>query len=134
MRHAGQHALFGLDNRVGLSSVLTGRAGQEAIQRIPGLVDVSVLTAGAVPPNPADLLERPQFSQLLRDAARTFDIVLLDTPSTAECADAYTVARFAKAALMVTRRGRTRVSDAALAAEKIKQVNAVVLGAVFNDF
>jgi receptor protein-tyrosine kinase len=134
MRHASQHVLFGLENRAGLSTLLAGRAGQEAIQRVPGMADLSILTAGAAPPNPADLLERPRFTQLLRDAAKTFDVVLLDTPCTAECADAYWVARHAKAALMVMRQDLTRVAQAAAAAEKIKQVNAVVLGAVFNDF
>lgn len=134
LRHAGQHALFGLDNRVGLSNLLAGRNGQEAIRAIHGLPDLSVLTAGTAPPNPADLLDRPQFAQLIGDLARTFDVVLLDTPSTTECADAYAVARCAGAALMVTRQDRTRVAAAAAATEKIKQMNAVVVGAVFNDF
>src|SRR3954469_10248536 len=38
-RNPVQHSLFSLDNRAGLSAMLTGRAGNEAIQRVPALRD-----------------------------------------------------------------------------------------------
>jgi len=67
MRNPCQHTLFGLENRAGLSAVLSGRGGPDTIQRIPSLLDLSVLTAGAQPPNPSELLSRPLFSQLLHE-------------------------------------------------------------------
>jgi len=60
LRNPRQHQLFNLENRIGLSSVLAGRAElPETIVRIPGLIDLSVLPAGATPPNPQELLSRP---------------------------------------------------------------------------
>jgi receptor protein-tyrosine kinase len=63
LRNPSQHQLFRLENKLGLSSLLAGRAElAEAITRIPGLIDLSVLPAGATPPNPQELLARPVFS------------------------------------------------------------------------
>ncbi len=134
MRRPGQHEIFSLDNRVGLSALLSGRAGHEAIQRIPALFDLSVLPAGAVPPNPAELLARPAFPQLLREAAEAFDVILLDTTATSECTDAYPVAQHAGAAVVVARRNRTRITSARTLVEALQQTGAVVVGAVFTDF
>ena len=88
MRNPSQHSLFGLENRTGRSAVLSGRGGPDVIQRITAMRDLSVLTAGAQPPNPSELLGRPVFSELLRELAKEFDVILLDTPAASEAADA----------------------------------------------
>lgn len=134
MRHPGQHQLFGLDNRVGLSTILAGRAGHEAIQQIPVLRDLSVLPAGAAPPNPQELLARPPFVRLLSELARAYDVILLDCPSATEGADGKTVAARAGAALLVVRKNVTRALSARHVCDDVKQAGAAVVGAVLNDF
>src|SRR6266581_8894411 len=60
LRQPCQHRLFGLDNRAGLSAVLSGRAAvTEALERVAPLPGLSVLPAGTLPPSPQDLLARP---------------------------------------------------------------------------
>src|SRR6202171_5257365 len=83
LRTARQHALVRLDTRAGLSGMLSGRAGPEAIQRIPELGNLSVLPAGALPPNPQELLTRPMFGHLLRQFAEHVDMILLASPPAA---------------------------------------------------
>ena len=61
MRNPSQHKLFGLDNGGGLSAVLSGRGRPVTVKHVPGLPDLWVLPAGAPPPNPLELLARPQF-------------------------------------------------------------------------
>lgn len=134
MRNPSQHEIFGLDNRAGLSAVLSGRGGHEAIQRIPALLDLSVLPAGAGPPNPQELLARPLFTQLLNDLAQTFDVILLDSPSTAECTDAHTVAHRAGAALVVARKNVTRMRLLRGVFDAVSQASATVVGTVLVDF
>ncbi len=80
LRNPSQHRFFGLDNRSGLSAVLSGRGGPDTIQRIPALRDLCVLTAGAQPPNPSELLARPLFAQLLQESAKEFDVILARHP------------------------------------------------------
>ncbi|UUZ57093.1 polysaccharide biosynthesis tyrosine autokinase [Massilia sp. H-1] len=82
LRAPRQHTLFGLSNRVGLSALLTRLApAAEAVEQIPELTGLSVLTAGAAPPNPAELLGRPAFGTLIAALARYYDVVLIDTPA-----------------------------------------------------
>ena len=134
LRNPCQHKLFSLDNRAGLSAVLSGRAGPEAIQRIPALRDFSVLPAGALPPNPLELLARPLFPQLLQELANEFDVIILDSPAAAEYADAQTLAERAGAALIVARRNATRISQVRSVIDGLSQGRTTVVGTVLNEF
>jgi protein-tyrosine kinase len=134
LRNSCQHVLFGLDNRAGLSAVLSARAAPEAIQRIPGLPELSVLPAGARPPNPHELLARAPFWKLLRDVEKKFDVVLLDSPAAAHYADAQTVAVRAGAAVIVARKNATRTRQVRGVADTLSQATATIIGAVVSDF
>lgn len=135
MRNSSQHALFDLDNRTGLSAVLSGREHAEAlVQHVPGLLGLSVLPAGATPPNPLELLARPLFSQLMAALSQQFDVILLDTPSTSECADAQTIAVRAGAALIVARKNTTRMWRVQGISDTVSHASAAVIGTVLNDY
>ena len=135
LRRPRQHELFKLDPRsAGLSSLLSGRAGAEAIVRIPSLVGLSVLPAGAVPPNPQELLARALFAKLLEQAGKSFDVIIIDTPAATASADAAIVAARSGSALLVARQDFTpapalQALKGSLAASSVKLV-----GAVLNSF
>jgi protein-tyrosine kinase len=132
MRNPRQHDVFGIANSVGLSTVLAGRSDLTAIQRIPELTDLSVLTSGPVPPNPAELLERPALAEVLEQLAASFDVVLLDTSAVDKNTDACSVAARAGAALIVTHRYRTRVKAVQALIAALPGVE--VVGTALNDF
>lgn len=134
LRHPCQHRLFCLDNGAGLSAVLSGRAGPEAVQRIPSLAHLSVLPAGVLPPNPQELLGRPLFAQLLQQLAAQVDVMLLDSPPASETADAQLLAVRAGAALIVVRRNAARTWRVRGVSESVAQAKATIVGAVLNDF
>lgn len=134
MRNSRQHALFGLGNRAGLSAVLSGRAGPDAIQRIPGLLDLSVLPAGTQPPNPHELLARAPFQKMLEELERRFDVILLDSPAAAQYADAQTVVVRAGAALIVARKNATRMWQVCGVSDTVSQASTTIVGAVLNEF
>ncbi|GAB2886824.1 chain length determinant protein tyrosine kinase EpsG [Uliginosibacterium flavum] len=133
MRRPRQHELFKLDNRVGLSAILSGRAGSEAIKRITPLLGLSVLPSGATPPNPQELLARPAFSQLLEKLSETYDVILIDTPPATDYADAQTVAVRASGALLVARKNVSSSNQLRDAATIITQAGAVLVGSVINE-
>lgn len=133
MRNSRMHQLFNLDNRIGLSSVLAGRSGIEAIVRVQSLVDLSVLPVGPRPPNPQELLGRPSFEQLLDELSVGFDVILIDSPAAVESADAQLMARVAGGALVVTRKNATRTATLQALAGSLEQAGARLVGAVFND-
>ena len=77
-------------------------------QRIDVLPCLALLPVGAPPPNPLELLERGRFAALLQDLATRFDRVIVDTPASADSADARVIAAACGEALMLARRHRPR--------------------------
>ena len=132
LRKPRQHRIFGLPGRVGLSTVLSGRAGWEAVNEIKTLPDLWVLPAGAVPPNPQELLARSGFSRLIAALRSSYEVILMDTPAASTCADAGTVAARAGAALMLACRDRSSVPRLARLTEDLRQFGVTVVGAVLN--
>jgi len=132
LRNPRQHLLFNLNSRSGLSALLSGRGDGGAVQRIPGLVDLSVLPAGAIPPNPQELLGRSGFARLLDELGQRFDVILLDTSAAALGADFQGVTTVTGGALLVTRRNVTRAGDALAVSERVG-AGARAVGAVLNE-
>lgn len=134
MRNPRQHALFGLPNRNGLSAILSGRSDIDAVARIPSMIDLSVLSAGAIPPNPQELLARPIFQQLLREFAHRYDVILIDTPATDVCADAQSIAARAGAALVIARKDVSHIRALHNLVDTMNHASVAVVGTVLNEF
>jgi chain length determinant protein tyrosine kinase EpsG len=134
MRHPSQHMLFNLSNSIGLSALLTGRAGKEAACRIHPQLRLFVLPAGILPPNPQELLGRPVFDLVLERFTDQFDVIIIDTPAAAETADAQIVARRAGGALMLARRSVTRQAQLVSATQSLQQTGVKLVGTVYNEF
>lgn len=135
LRQPRQHKLFHLDNQAGLSSVLAGRCdATNAVHRVPSLVGLSVMPAGAVPPNPQELLGRPAFGTLLQQLRQQFDVVLIDTPAGQRSADAATIAARAGAALAIGRKHFTATPRLHSLVETLRHAGTFVVGAVLNEF
>lgn len=129
----GQHSLFKLGKSTGLSGILADRAGLEAALPVPSLPGLTVLPVGAVPPNPQELLGRPEFRELLGKAAQQFDVIIIDTPSGGDFADAEIIAARAGAALMVARKNQSLMPTVALLARRLQEGGVTLVGAVLND-
>lgn len=126
------HTFFNLGNRAGLSDLLADRADLSAVTRIPQFVDLSVLTAGAQPPNPAELLSRSNLADLIAGLSGHYDVILLDTPPAEEAADFQAVASRAGGALISVRKNRTRLNEVAGIRDMLAAAGADVVGAVVN--
>ena len=133
MRVPRQHRLFSLGKRAGLSDILVGRAGSEAIVNIEALPNLSVLSAGAIPPNPQELLGRQSFSRLLMALGDDFDVIIIDTPPASACADAHTVAVRTGAALIVARQGKSSMAELAQFTRSLREFGVTLVGSVLND-
>ncbi|CAG1016017.1 Tyrosine-protein kinase YwqD [Burkholderiaceae bacterium] len=133
MRNPRQHELFLLQNKVGLSTVLSGRSRDEAIIRITDLAGLYVLPAGPVPPNPLELLSRLNFDEFLIHVRATFDVVIIDTPALTSGEDAAMIAVRTGAALAVARTARTRVGAFNDMVQGLMNAGVAVVGSVLND-
>lgn len=116
----------------GLSDVLAGQAEAGAAVRPGGAEGLSVLPAGTVPPNPAELLGSARMAEVVRALRGTYDKVLLDAAPLLPVTDAAVCSAVADGVLLVVRWGRTGRDEVAEAAAMLEQVHADVLGTVLN--
>lgn len=134
MRSPRMHEVFKIKNQAGLSAILSGRAGKQIIQQVPGIPSLFILPVGTTPPNPLELVERPAFGLLMRELASKFDHVVVDTPAAVHGADAGVIAARCGAAIIVARKNMVRVSALADLAASFMGSPAKIAGAVMNDF
>jgi capsular exopolysaccharide synthesis family protein len=140
LRKPGVHRVFRLGNHAGplgnnagLSTVLRPERGEIApflqTTEEPRLL---VLTAGPMPPSPADLLGSTRMRELLPRLLERADIIVLDSAPIRAAADAAVLAQAVDGVLVVLDTGRTRRSAARSAAEALDRVGARVLGVALN--
>ena len=134
LRNPVQHKIFNLSESRGLSDILVGRAGLEVVTKIDSFVDLTVLGAGTVPPNPQELLSRDSFTSLINQAISHYDVVIVDTAPASDTSDAQTVAGRAGGALLVSRLNKTRISQLTNIRDQLLISGVTVVGAVVNDF
>jgi tyrosine-protein kinase len=126
-------AFFGLDERAGLTSVLLGeKTLEQVVLPVPDCDRLSLLPAGPVPPNPAELLNSARVQDVFATLRDHFDLVLIDSPPVLPVTDAAILSRYADATLMLVAAGETRRGDLQRAVEKLNQVGATILGVVLN--
>jgi chain length determinant protein tyrosine kinase EpsG len=133
MRNAQQHRYFNLDNSLGLSALLTGRAGISTVVRVNPELRLFVLPAGNAPPNPQELLSRSIFAEVIRRCASQYDLVLIDTPAAAETSDAQVIAGKAGAAVMIARRNLSRSGRLISATQRLRTAGVNIVGCILNE-
>jgi protein-tyrosine kinase len=134
LRRPRQNKIFAVRDDAGLSSVLSGRVATSAVVPISKYGPLSLLPAGARPPNPLELLSRDSFAILLHEVQRQFQVVLLDTPAAELCADAQTVAFRAGGALVLARRDHTSLHATGRLVHALGETGASIAGTVMNVF
>jgi chain length determinant protein tyrosine kinase EpsG len=128
------HDVFGLaDDGPGLSTVLSGRVRASVMRPVRELKRLYLMPAGAVPPNPLELVQGPSFALLLRDLVGKFDHVILDTPAAEHGADCRVIAARCGAALAIGRRGRTQLDALQALVQQLGKGNMQFAGVVMNE-
>lgn len=138
LRAPRQHRIFSISSRIGFSALLAGRVRMEDLDMLPDNVAafpyLSVLTCGAVPPNPAELLSSDRFRAILQGLEQYFDVVIIDCPSAEYCSDVLSIATVAGSALLVAKRGYSSLDGARSLMAVLDKANTKVVGAVLNRF
>lgn len=126
------HNYLDVVGTVGLSTVLSGQIPlQEALQktRFPGL---TVLTSGAIPPNPSELLGSQSARKILQELRNEFDFVIVDSTPLLAVTDAAILAAGADGVLLIARYGQTKREQLTHAVNSLRDVDAKLLGAVLT--
>jgi succinoglycan biosynthesis transport protein ExoP len=131
LRKPRLHQIFQLEPQPGLSNFLSGNATLEVILRPTSIPNLTVITGGALPPSPANLLNSEIFKELLAQLRQRFHHIIIDTPPVLGFADARFVSSLVDGVLLVVRHQSTHKNAGRLAQQLLSQ--APVLGAVLNS-
>lgn len=143
LRRPSQHQVFNVSNKTGLTNLLIGinPDSEEEGQTLDLLkknmhfthIDrLSLLSSGTIPPNPSELLGSKQMNRFLDVVSEAYDFVILDSPPVLSVTDATLLSAQAHGMILVARAGKSRKDYVRAAAEKMLEVNANILGYVFN--
>jgi capsular exopolysaccharide synthesis family protein len=125
---------FGLDEQVGLTTVLLGRCSlEEALQPVPGTDGLTILPTGERPLDPTGVLGSEELAGVLGQLRNMFDLVLIDSPPLLPVTDAVILAQAVDTTLLVVAAGQTRGKDLRRATEVLSLVHATTIGVVLNE-
>ena len=134
MRHPTQNHLQDLSNSQGLSTLLSGQhVLNDLLEEVEqeGLT-WTVLTAGPIPPNPAEMLHSLAMSRLIEQLRSHYDLILIDTPPLLAVTDAQILARIADATLLVVDSQQTTRKQLLESKKRLDSVQANLIGTVMN--
>jgi capsular exopolysaccharide synthesis family protein len=132
MRKPSLDKYLGLVGSVGLSTVLSGMAGLSDVLQETKYPNLTVLTAGSIPPNPSELLSSRAASRVLEDLRQRFDYVIIDTSPLLAVTDAAVLATNSDGVLVICRFGRTKREQLGHAVASLRSVGATILGSVLT--
>ncbi|MBW4037897.1 MAG: polysaccharide biosynthesis tyrosine autokinase [Acidobacteria bacterium] len=133
LRRPTVHHRFGLNGKVGLTSVLTGSVSlEDAIQTVPEIPQLDVLVSGPVPPFPTEMLGSDTMRHLLERCKGMYTHIVMDSPPLLSVTDSVVLARDADAVVMIVRHGKSSKHAMRRARDLLLRSGAPVTGIVLN--
>ena len=134
LRNASIHKMFRLNNIYGLTDILAkDRAVDKCIQETE-LENLYVLTAGAIPPNPAEILSSEKMKNLIEDLKNIYDYIFIDTPPIGLVTDAGALSSFIDGVVLVVKSESVEKKYLEETKKKLDAVDARILGAILNAY
>lgn len=132
MRRGHLNEFFGRPRGRGLSDVIASVEKLEDAIVHSALSGLDILTTGAIPPNPSELLLHPNFTKLLEDASTRYDHVIIDCPPIMAVTDAAIVGRHVGMVLLTARFFRTPLAEVESSVARLRQAGVNVSGVLLN--
>lgn len=132
MRRPMLHTLLKVNDDNGLSNMIV--RGRESDQYIRGTMipNLRVMTAGRLPPNPAELLGSERMQVVMTWLKQQADYVIFDSPPVLAVTDSVIMSRMVDTTLFVTSMGQTRMHDLETAVSKLQAVDSPIAGVIIN--
>jgi capsular exopolysaccharide synthesis family protein len=133
LRKGGIARALGLENKKGVSTVLTGSDKlADALQLSELQPNLWVLPSGPVPPNPAELVGSESMAELCKELAGRFEHVIIDSPPVLVVTDATVMAGLADGVVLIAESGKTHRAGLMRTRAILENAGAHILGVVVN--
>ena len=135
MRRPRLHQVFGIENRAGLSSLLSSEITTNELLSVVNRYresNIYLLSSGPIPPNPAELLGSEQMRSLVARACADFKYVIIDSPPIASFTDGVLISAIVDGVLLVVQGGKTSRQVVKRTRQMLHEIGAKVIGVVLN--
>lgn len=132
LRKSRVHRMFGQINQAGISNVLSGMCQLDEAIRDTSKANLKMITAGTLPPNPAELLASHAMEELLTELEKRFEYIILDTPPINLVSDALPVSKLCDGVTLVVKHKSSTHPATVDALKNLKFAGANVVGFVLN--
>ena len=132
LRLPSQHKLFGINNEIGLSSILKETAHFPQAIRTTKYDRVHVIPSGQLPSNPSELLGSDNMKKLIEQISKVFDIAIIDAPSALAVTDASVLAPTVDAAVLVVSRGKSNSHSVQSVITQFNHIKVRWIGVIVN--
>jgi succinoglycan biosynthesis transport protein ExoP len=133
LRRPNIHHRFGLNGKVGLTTVLTGATTlEETVQSVPEIPNLDILPSGPVPPFPTEMLSSGAMEAILKRCAELYDYIVIDSPPILSVTDGVILSRQADAVVLVVRHGKSSKHVVRRARDILLRSGAGITGIVLN--
>ena len=134
IRNASQHKVFGVHNKDGLTTLLSGLSkSEDAVLHKNIRPNLDLLTAGPMPPNLSELLCSKNMKELLEKFRGMYNYIFIDCPPIGVVSDALSLLNHTKNIALIVRQDQTRHSDIRHSISSIKALDGNLLGVIITD-
>ncbi len=116
-----------------ITDIIMGKMTMDEVMVTPGLDNLNIITAGTIPPNPAELIDSKRLSSFVEEVKQEYDIVIFDAPPVLSAADAAILGTKVDGVLLVYRVGVISRGLLKRSSTQLEQVNCNIIGVALNS-
>lgn len=133
LRRPTTHTLLNVKNENGLANYLSGECELGDIISATEKPNLDMITYGAIPPNPSELLSSDVMSEMVKELESSYDFIIFDTPPVNMVVDVIPLIGLSNGVVIVTKHKDTTYPELNKAVDTLKRNNAKILGIIINQ-
>ena len=134
LRNPSVHRMFNISNINGLTDILLNNKNFAECVHCTEIKNLHILTCGAVPPNPSEILSSKKMKEFINSLREYYDYIFIDTPPIGIVTDAGIISTYSDGCVFVVGSKQCDIEMAKIAKKRLNDVGANIIGAVLNKF
>ncbi len=132
LRKPKVHKVMEMENHNGLVNILANKDDYKKYVKKSEIEGLDIITSGAIPPNPSELLESNQMKLLIQTIREDYNLVIIDAPPVGSVTDAAILSTIVDGTILVAASGVVEIDSLKRSKELLQKVNANLIGVVLN--
>ena len=134
LRNPSVHRMFNISNINGLTDILLKDKAFAECVHCTEVKNLHVLTCGAMPPNPSEILSSKKMKDFINELREYYDYIFIDAPPIGIVTDAGIISTYSDGCVFVVGSKQCDIEMAKIAKKRLEDVGANIIGAVLNKF